>query len=148
MAQEVQGHFPHIVEPIKNVRAGNNHEVYGVKYLELIIPLLVSNQELCRQYAPLSSAVREMKHNHLLQPRASRVYMANGIACVDIREPWGDVYADCVAKTTKYKCVVTTQNEGGWDPTRGVVNDGVLCIMCQNPLSNDLVLYILLCTDS
>ena len=64
-----------------------------------------------------------------------------------IRERWGDVYADRVAETTKYKCVVTTQNEGGWDATRGVVNGGVLRIVCQNPLSNDLVSYILVCTD-
>ena len=35
------------------------------------------------------------------QPRIGRVYMVNGLARVDIREHWGDVYADRVAETTK-----------------------------------------------
>ena len=101
LAQEVQQHFPHIVHPIKNIgMSRNTSEVYGVKYLELITPLLVSIQELCRQYAPLISAVKEMK---LLQHRVDQIHLADGLAFVDIRERWGDEYANCGPNTSKYR---------------------------------------------
>ena len=122
----------------------NTSEVYGVKYLELITQLLVSIQELCRQYAPLISAVKEMK---LLQPRVDQVHLADGLAFVDIRERWGDEYANCVANTSKYRCHITTQSETSWDVTKGVINGVGLRIMCQNPSCNDVVSYTIVCTD-
>ena len=147
VAQEVQQHFPHIVDIIKHIpseQARPTSEVYGVKYLELIDPLLVSIQELCRQYAPLISAVKEIK---LLQPRVDQVALADGLAFVDIRERWGDEYANCVANTSKYQCHITTQSETSWDVTKGVINGVGLRIMCQNPSCNDLVSYTIVCTD-
>ena len=138
-AQEVQKRFPLAVSqnPILPMEMQEESTDNG-EYLTLLPNQLV---------IPLIGAVQALHMQLGNQPRVDRVLLADGLAFVDIRERWGDVYADRVAETTKYKCVVTTQNEGGWDATRGVVNSGVLRIVCQNPLSNDLVSYILVCTD-
>ena len=142
-AQEVQKRFPLAVSqnPILPMEmqeeSTDNGDYLTLLPDQLVIPLIGAVQALHMQ---LGDAC-------LLQPRVDRVLLADGLAFVDIRERWGDVYADHVAQTTKYKCVVTTQNEGGWDATRGVVNGGVLRVVFQSSSSNDLVSYILVCTD-
>ena len=138
LAQQKQQHLPMLVG-VHSV--GGDTDVYHIE-LHYWPPVLVGglkgiHAEFSRKFNMLA----------MQQPRIGRGYMANSLARVDIREHWGDVYADRVAETTKYKCVVTTQKEGGWDATRGVVIGGVRRIVCQNPSSNDLVSYILVCTD-
>ena len=123
LAQQTQQHLPMLVG-VHSV--GGDTDVYHIESHYWPPGLVRALKEVHEEFSG--------KFNMLAmqQPRIGRVCMANGLACVDIRESWGDVYADRVAETTKYKCVVTTQNEGGWDATRGVVNGGVLRIVCQN----------------
>ena len=138
LAQQTQQHLPMLVG-VHSV--GGNTEVYHIESHYWPPVLVGALKEVHAEYFGKSNMLA------VQQPRIGLVYMVNGPVRVDIREHWGDVYADRVAETTKYKCVATTRNEGGWDATRGVVNGCVLCIVCQNPSSNDLVSYILVCTD-
>ncbi len=98
---------------------------------------------------PLDPLNRNLIHSFIEGPRADLVYrgsvrLENGTGKASIDEASGMTPGTFAALTRHTAAEIWVQNQSGWDAVRGRVVGGMVEIECQNPVSTDLVSWLVI----